>query len=419
MTKVTVIDCQTAGISGDMLLAALIDAGANITAIKETLQLIPKQYPKCKSIELEITEVKKHGFRARKAIPKITEDSSEVPAENMIDSVKSIANSSEMSAKAVALATQAIKTLVVVESKLHGVNLKETHLHEAGSTDTLADILGVATACDSLGIFDGETYSTPVAVGGGTVNFSHGKLSVPAPAVLELLTQNNVPIVGGPEAMELATPTGVSILVNLADAFLEQYPRMIPERTGYGAGNLDLSVAPNILRIVLGQSLQQNLSKGNVQVLETNLDDLSGEILGYAMQRILNSGAKDVWVTPAQFKKNRPGHVLHAICDSHDAGRIAELMMEETGTLGVRYQEYARYTLNRETRTIKVAIQGKTFDVRIKTATTASGKVIRTKPEFEDIHAIAEALSIPARTVADLVTQEAKQQMERKIGEVR
>jgi uncharacterized protein (TIGR00299 family) protein len=418
LTKVTVIDCQTAGISGDMLLAALIDAGANITAIQETLQLIPKQYPKCKSIELETTEVKKHGFRARRAVPKITEESSEVPAESMIDAMESIANSSKMSAEAIALATKAIKTLVVVESKLHGATLKETHLHEAGSTDTLADILGVATACDSLGILDGKIYSTPIAVGGGTVNFSHGKLSVPAPAVLELLTQNKVPIVGGPEAMELATPTGVSLLVNLADGFLEQYPRMIPEKTGSGAGNLDLSAAPNILRIVIGQSLQQDLGKDIVQVLETNLDDLPGEMLGYAMQRILNSGAKDAWVTSAQFKKNRPGHILHVICDPHDALRLAQLMMEETGTLGVRYQEYNRYTLNRETRTVKVAIEDKTFDVRIKTATTASGRVIRSKPEFEDIRTIAEALSIPARTVADLVTQEARKQMERKIGEV-
>jgi uncharacterized protein (TIGR00299 family) protein len=419
LTKVTIIDCQTAGISGDMLLAALIDAGANIKLIQETLQLIPKHYPKCKSIQLETTEVRKHGFRARRAVSKISEDSTEVHAESMIEAIEKIATPSQMSAEAVAFARESVKTLVEVESRLHGVSLKETHLHEAGSTDTLADILGVATACDSLGIFDGKIYSTPVAVGGGTVNFSHGKLAVPAPAVLEILTRNRVPVIGGPEPTELATPTGVSMLVNLVDTFLEQYPPIVPERTGYGAGSLDLPTAPNMLRVVIGQSLEHNLNRDSVQVLETNLDDLPGEMLGHAIQRILDSGARDVWVTSAQFKKNRPGHILQAICDPQDAERIAELIMEETGTLGVRYQEYTRFTLNREIRTIKVRIQEKTFAVRIKTATTASGRVIKTKPEFDDIHTIAETLAIPARTVAELITQEAQKQIERKTGETR
>ena len=244
-------------------------------------------------------------------------------------------------------------------------------------------------------------------------------MAVPAPAVLEILTRNRVPVIGGPEPTELATPTGVSMLVNLVDAFLEQYPPIVPERTGYGAGNLDLPTAPNILRVVIGQSLEPNLNRDSAQVLETNLDDLPGEMLGHAIQRILDSGAKDVWVTSAQFKKNRPGHILHAICDPQDTERIAELIIEETGTLGVRYQEYTRFTLNREIRTIKVRIHEKTFDVRIKTATTASGRVIKTKPEFDDIHTIAETLAIPARTVAELVTQEAQKQIERKTGETR
>jgi uncharacterized protein (TIGR00299 family) protein len=408
--KVTVIDCQTAGISGDMLLGALIDVGANIDLIQQTLQLIPKHYPKCKSINLEAKQVKTHGFRAQRAIQQISEDPTEVQAKTIIDATEAIANSSQMSAQAIAFAVKCVKTIVEVESKLHGVSLMDTHLHEAGSTDTLADVLGVATACDSLDVFSGKRYSTPVAVGGGTVTFSHGKLAVPAPAVLEILRQHNVPVIGGPEPQELATPTGVSMLVNLADSFLEHYPSMIPERTGYGAGRLKLTAAPNILRIVIGRSLEQNLGKDSVQVLETNLDDLPGEILGHAMQRLLDSGARDVWVTSAHFKKNRPGYILHVMCDGQETERIAELMMQETGTLGVRYQEYRRFTLSRDTRTIKVTIRGRSFDVRIKTATNASGRVIRLKPEFDDVRVIAEALSMPARRVAELVTQEAQKQ---------
>lgn len=395
-----------------MLLGALIDAGADVKNVQEILQLIPEHYSKCKSIHLETTEVKMHGFRARRVVPHISEDSAEANAETMLGAVDEIVNSSRMSAKATSFATESIRTIVDVESRLHGISLKETHLHEAGSTDTLADVMGVAAACDNLGIFDGEIYSTPVAVGGGTVEFSHGKLAVPAPAVLEILRQNGVPLVGGPEEKELATPTGVSMLVNLADAFLQHYPSIVPEKVGHGAGNLELSTAPNILRVIIGQDHESNL-KDRVQILETNLDDLPGEILGHAMQRILDSGARDVWVTSAHFKKNCPGHILHVMCDAQEAERIADLMMEETGTLGVRYQDYGRFTLNRDIRTIKVTIQGRSFDVRIKTATNASGRIIRLKPEFDDIRAIAEALSMPARRVAELVTQEAQKQIEK------
>lgn len=248
MAKVTIIDCQTAGISGDMLLGALIDAGAEVKNIQEILHLIPQHYSKCKSIHLETTEVKRHGFRARRVAPRISEDSAEAQAETMLDATEKIVNSFRMSAEAVTFATESIKTIIEVESRLHGISLKETHLHEAGSTDTLIDVLGVAAACDSLGIFKGETFSTPIAVGGGTVEFSHGKLAVPAPAVLEILRQNGVPLVGGPDDVELATPTGVSMLVNLADAFLQHYPSIVPEKVGYGAGNLDLPTTPNILR---------------------------------------------------------------------------------------------------------------------------------------------------------------------------
>ncbi len=414
MPGITLIDSQTAGISGDMLLGALIDAGANPQTIQETLELIPKHYPRCKSLRFETRDVTKHGFRARAVDFTISEKDGETRAQELIQSTHEIADASNLSGKAKSFAIGCLRILADAESKIHGVEISGAHLHEVGSTDTLADVFGVAAACDALDIFDGEIFSTTVAVGGGSVIFSHGTIATPAPAVLEIAKQNGIPITGGPEAEELATPTGVSMLASLTKKFLETYPPMIPEKVGYGAGRKDLGETPNLLRVVLGRPIGQGFGSEMIQVLETNLDDLSGEVLGHALQRILNSGAKDAWITPALFKKSRPGHVLHAICEPRDAQEIAEIMMRETGTLGVRLQQWDRFTLQREIRTIRLEIAARMFEVRVKFARDGSGNILRIKPEFEDVQLIAETLSMPAREVSDLVLHEVMQAEDRK-----
>lgn len=407
--QLTVIDSQTAGISGDMLLGALIDAGANLDAIQEALGLIPKNFPRCESLRLETREVKKRGFRACSVDFTISEKEEETMAQELIHSTHEIAGASKLSEKARSFAVTAIQTLADVESELHGLEMSKAHLHEAGSTDTLADVFGVAAACDSLNLFKGEILATPVAVGSGSISFSHGTIATPVPAVLEIARRKGIPIVGGPEAGELATPTGISMLASMTNKFLQTYPAIIPDKIGYGAGKRDLVKAPNILRVVLGQRTSPERGSDVVQVLETNIDDVSGEILGYALQRILDSGAKDAWISPAFFKKNRPGHVLHAICDTSEVQKIAEIMIKETGTFGVRFQQWNRFILQREVRTIKLQIAGKSFDVRIKLAKDGSGRIIRMKPEFEDVRAIAEAVSIPAHEISNLVMHEARQ----------
>jgi uncharacterized protein (TIGR00299 family) protein len=408
LTKVTLIDPQTAGISGDMLLGALIDAGASPKKIQQVLDLIPPHYSKCKSLQLQVRETNTHGFRATGVEFEITEDEQQTSAQDLLRAVQDISTASKIREKAAVLVTNSLRELVTTESRLHGLALEETHLHEAGSTDTLADILAVAAACDELSIFDGEIYSTPVAVGGGNVSFSHGTVAVPAPAVLEIARQRNIPIHGGPENVELATPTGMSILANLVRNFVENYPALVPTIVGYGAGKRELSAAPNLIRVVIGHGPGSRRDTDAVSILETNLDDLPGEILGNALQQILDSGAKDAWITPAQFKKNRPGHVLHVICNSTDGERLANIIMEETGTLGVRYQQWNRFKLQREIRTLKVEIGGRNFDVRVKFARQPSGRVVNVKPEFDDIRAIAKQLSIPARKVSEVVLREAQ-----------
>ena len=407
MTSITLIDAQTAGISGDMLLGALIDAGAELTSIQRVLDLIPQHFPPCKSIMLRATEVKKHGFRACRAELTIAEAPEETSVQELVQATEAIADSSKLSMNAKSFAKNSIRVLTEVESTLHGTEISNAHLHEAGSTDTLADIFGTAAACESLKIFEGTIYSCPVAVGGGSVTFSHGTVSVPAPAVLEVARRYHIPILGGPVNEELATPTGVSMLASLASAFIERSPPMIPERVGYGAGERELLSAPNILRIVIGQSEERKYESDLVEVLETNLDDVTGEIVGGTLQRILESGAKDAWVTSAQFKKNRPGFVLHAICYPKDLQKITEVIMTETGTLGVRHQEWNRLILEREVVTVNVPFGDRVFSVRIKVARDESGELLRMKPEFEDLDSIARTLSLPVREVSARVLQEA------------
>jgi uncharacterized protein (TIGR00299 family) protein len=309
-----------------------------------------------------------------------------------------------MSSKASSFAVSSVRTLIETESNLHGVPLNSTHLHEAGSADTLGDIFGVAAACDSLRVFDGIVISTPVAIGHGTVTFSHGTLAVPAPAVLEIARQYHIPIAGSSESAELATPTGMAMLANMTQEFVEAYPAMIPHKVGYGAGKLQLTSSPNFVRITLGSRPDNtNMTSEEVQLLETNLDDISGEVLAHAVQTLVDSGARDVWITPAQFKKNRPGHVLHVLCDVNETERMVRRIMEETGTLGVRHKQWHRFVLEREVKALSVEIEGKRFEARIKIARDGSGNITRVKPEFEDVRRIASEIGLSARRVEDIV----------------
>ena len=388
-----------------MLLGALIDAGADIGSIKDVLRLIPKHFSYCKSISLETRDMSSRGFKACHIEFKISEEQDEIPISELLEATEQIAQDAKLSKRAVNFVTGSINLLIQVESRVHGTDFSKTHLHEAGSADTIADILGVAVACDSLKVFDGDISSTPVAIGGGTITFSHGTLGVPAPAVMEIIRMHQIPMRGGPEEVELTTPTGIAMLATLTRDFSPFYPSMIPDRVGYGAGKRQLISSPNLLRIVLGTKAE-SMARETISMLETNLDDTSGEVLAYTLQRLIDSGAKDVWITEAHFKKSRPGHILHSLCAVEDIERLSRIIMEETGTLGVRYQQWGRFILDREFRTLNVEIAGKQFEVRVKLARDESGKVIRAKPEFDDVTLISKAVSMSARKIEHIVSRE-------------
>ena len=391
-----------------MLLGALIDAGADLKEIQRILDLIPTHFPRCKSIKLSSSEVKKHGFRSCSAGLTIVEEAGETRAQTLIKATAEIGRAANLSPAAESFANNAIHLLAEVESVLHGVDLSMAHLHEAGSADTLADILGTAAACDSLHLFDGQIYCYPLAVGSGTVSFSHGTVPVPVPAVLEIARRYHIPLTTGPVGEELATPTGVSMIASLTNVFVETPPSFVAEKVGYGAGSKELKDAPNVLRIIIGQSVEQRFDRDVVDIVETNLDDVSGEIVGGSLQAILDAGAKDVWVTAAQFKKNRPGYILHALCAPDDVERISQVVMTSTGTLGVRYRRWDRFVLPREVVALKLQVGGDVFDVRVKVARDRSGKIMRIKPEFDDVDLVARKTSRPVPEISALVVEEAR-----------
>jgi len=406
---VTIIDCQVAGISGDMFLGALLDLGADAEKVVSTIRSI-QDFVKCKNIEVNIRDVTRRGFRAKKVDVK-AEKMPEMKGAELIAAIEECAESLQLSEKAREFASDVIKTLLSCEAKLHGKNVNKIHLHEAGQIDTPAEIIGSAVALEDLGIFNSKVYSTPVAVGGGLFKFSHGTVSSPAPATLEILRSKKFPFVGGPVESELATPTGAAILVNLVDEVTCFYPAVKPMKVGYGAGTKDFKMIPNVLRIVLGESVTHDLFKDEIVVLETNLDDVTGEIVGQVIDKLLLEGARDVSIIPIFTKKNRPGQILKVITDKENVEHLSRLLIEETGSLGVRMYRCERRILARESIPMEVVIDGLTKRVRVKVSKDKTGKIIQIKPEYDDVKKIAEETSKPLREIIDIVKNKARKEL--------
>jgi uncharacterized protein (TIGR00299 family) protein len=299
--------------------------------------------------------------------------------------------------------------LVDTEAKLHGHHLADAHLHEVGLVDTAAEIIGSAVAMEDLGFFNAKIVSTPVSVGGGLFQFSHGTVSSPSPAALAIFQSKNFPIKGGPVESELATPTGAAILVNLADEVSRFYPEMAPLKVGYGAGDKEFSEMPNVLRITMGRALDNYLTKDQIAVLETNIDDVSGEIVGHTFERLLAEGAKDVSIIPMFTKKNRPGQIIKVIADQKDTQRLSNVLINETGTLGVRVYLCERHIVNREVCAVDLLIDGVKEPVKLKVSKNSNGEIIRIKPEYEDLKRLAEKTNKPLRELSELVISKAKE----------
>ncbi|HMK32090.1 MAG TPA: nickel pincer cofactor biosynthesis protein LarC, partial [Nitrosopumilaceae archaeon] len=341
---VLIIDPQVAGISGDMLLSALINIGANKSKVINGIHTSENYLLGSKIQKADFEKIVKHGTEATQLILDIKENTHERRGTDIQECILLTSDKIGLSEQAKVFAKESIRSLIKAESKIHGEPIESVHFHEASSMDTVVDIIGSAIALDDLNLFSEEIITMPVAVGGGTLTFSHGTVSNPASAILEIFRNSGIVISGGQVKEELTTPTGASLLVNLADSCSEFYPSIRIKSIGYGAGKKNFDGFPNVLKIVQAEKTDQ-FQQDTVQILETNLDDVSGEVLGHMIDKIIAKGAKDVTVAPAITKRGRPTNLISIICDSSSVSTVLDTLISETGTLGIRIRTSARFVV--------------------------------------------------------------------------
>jgi len=301
--------------------------------------------------------------------------------------------------------TAVFQRIAVAEGTIHGLPPEQVHFHEVGAVDSIVDIVGAAIALEMLG--KPRVLSGPVVEGTGFIKCAHGRFPIPAPATLALLAERSVPVSQCDEPHELITPTGAALLAEFAETF-GPMSGFAPEKVGYGLGSRDNHTRPNVLRAVLGQSATKSSGHDwqtdTIAVLEANLDDLNPEILGYFVEHALAAGALDVFHTPIQMKKNRPGVLLTVLCAETEADKFTELLLRETSTFGVRRHSAERRKLAREFITVKTP-HG---EVTVKIG-KLDGKVLQAAPEFESCKKVAEQSKLPLKQVYD----EAKRALDR------
>ena len=426
--RLAYLDCFS-GISGDMFLAALIDAGVSPSLFAETVTALNI------GATLEISKVNRSGISATK-VDVIVNGEKDSPREvkasashdhthahdhhhdihhhahsrehghgRGLTEIREIIRHSAISDSAKTIAIAIFEKLGRAEAKIHNIPIDQIHFHEVGTADALVDIICAAVGAEALAV--DEIICSPLNVGGGTVRCAHGAFPVPAPATVELL--KGAPVYSSGLQAELVTPTGAAIVATLATRF-SQFPEMKIENTGYGAGTRDFPAHANVLRITIGDkcgagTLTREGSATTLQdtlaVLEANLDDLNPQVFGYVMDRLLEAGALDVFATPIHMKKNRPGSLLTILAKPEDTAKLTEIVFAETTTLGVRRREETRQILARKWITVTTHIG----DVRIKIA-SLNGTVTSYAPEYEDCRRIAAEHRVPLK----LVMQEAVQQ---------
>jgi uncharacterized protein (TIGR00299 family) protein len=376
--KTAYFDCMS-GISGDMTLGALVDLGVDLSAIQAGIDSLG--LPSCR---LVAEEVKRHGFRATK----VTVEHEPEHAHRHLHHITDMIDASILTAKQKELATRIFTRLGEAEAKVHGTTIRKVHFHEVGAVDSIADIVGSAIGLDLLGV--DQIVCSPVPTGSGFIKIAHGRVSVPAPATAELLKQ--VPLAASIVEAELTTPTGAAIVATVSDSF-GPLPPMTITGIGYGAGSREFDEQANLTRLIVGESSDDWLAD-QVWVLETNLDDVSGEIIGHCSNLLLEAGALDVYTTAIQMKKNRPGVLLSVLCQPADLGKLEKLIFRETATLGIRRWLASRHKLERRQRTVETdwgPIEGK--------EAVLGERVTSFSPEYESCKLAAETHGIPIRDV--------------------
>jgi pyridinium-3,5-bisthiocarboxylic acid mononucleotide nickel chelatase len=380
--KIAYLDCFS-GISGDMMLGALVDAGCEVAQIESHLRKLSLD-----GWKITAAKVKRQGLRATQ----VTVEFRESHHHRSLSDILGILKQSALPPRVTERASAVFQRLAEAEARVHDVPIEKVHFHEVGAVDAIIDIAGTSAGLELLGVEEIEC--SALNVGGGRVNTQHGILPVPAPATADLL--RGVPTYSNGIERELVTPTGAAIATTLATRFGAQ-PAMTVGVIGHGAGAADLGEQPNMLRVFVGEAAEQSTEGGkceSVVVLEANLDDMNPQIYGYFAGCALQAGALDVFSTPAQMKKNRPGQLVTVLCEPAAEERLTELMFRETTTLGVRRTTAARRTLQRELITVDTPLG----PIRVKVA-RMNGRTLNAAPEYEDCQRVATERGLPLKQV--------------------
>jgi uncharacterized protein (TIGR00299 family) protein len=376
--RIAHFDCFS-GVSGDMTLGALIDAGVDADAVRGAIDSLGLP------ITLEIAKIRKGGFAA-------TEVRVEAPEEHVhrhLPDVEGILSRGRLTDRQRDLALRIFRRLADAEAAVHGMPLEKVHFHEVGALDSIADIAGAAVGLDLLGV-DRFT-SRPVPTGSGMVQCAHGLMPIPAPGTAELL--KGVPLAPSPIKSELTTPTGAAILTTVVSEWVEQ-PAMTVERIGCGAGRREFVEQPNLLRLFVGVTADPAEETDRIWILETNLDDVSAEVIGYCFDQLFAAGALDVFSTPIQMKKSRPGVLLSVLATEAALPELEAILFRETETFGVRRYPAHRSKLQREAVTVETAWG----PVRGKRGWRGGGPDVFT-PEYEDCARVARSHGVPLHEV--------------------
>lgn len=442
--RIAYLDCFS-GMSGDMFLGALLDAGVSSKVFEEAIAALDigarleisrldrsgisalkvdvyshgekdlprEEYWKQRSARAQErqahgshshgdhqapVELLEHNYAAPVSSSKPHHNGHEHQHGRSLSEIRKIISEAAISERAQVKAIAMFEALGAAEAKIHHTDIEKVHFHEVGAVDALVDIVCAAVGVETLGV--DEIICSPLNVGGGTVTCAHGTFPVPAPATLELL--KNAPVYSSGIQAELVTPTGAAIVKTLAQRFA-QFPQMTVEKTGYGAGTREFPGHPNVVRLTIGEAaaeIAEGVAVETVAILETNIDDLNPQVFGYVMDRLFEAGALDAFGLPVQMKKNRPGMLLTVLCLPQDASKLAQIMFSESTTLGVRQRFEQRQILPRKWTTVST----QWGDVRVKIA-SMNGTVTNYAPEYEDCRRIAAEHCVPLKTVMQQAVQ--------------
>ena len=372
------------GASGDMILGALVDCGVRPADLEAELARLDAE-----GFALVVRRENRRGVNGTLVTVELTDEARR--PRHWRDFIR-ITRDSDLPEPVVELACAVFRRLGEAESRVHGTSADQTQLHELGELDTLVDVVGAVVGLHLLGVT--SVYCSPLPTGSGVIDSAHGLLPVPSPATAALFAMSNTPVAPAPRNArrtgEMVTPTGAAILTTFAEF---RQPEMALTRVGYGLGSRDPEQYPNALGLWLGEETGAAFSEG-VTLLETNIDDMSGEMLAYAQERLFALGARDVWFTPIQMKKNRPGTMLSAIVPRDAESDALRAMVEETSTLGVRVRPLKRYEVEREV----VSVETEFGNMRVKVKRLA-GRTVSVAPEFDDCRAVALERSLPLQHV--------------------